>query len=151
MADIVDKLTRSRMMAGIRGKDTRPELLIRKGLHHLGLRYRLHVKDLPGKPDIVFRSHKAVIFIHGCFWHSHECHLFKMPASRQDFWTKKLDRNKMVDKHNIQALLEKSWRVSVVWECALKGKEKQELNHVLSRCYEWLLSEEQFIEITGKK
>lgn len=85
MTDIVDPQTRSRMMAGIRGKNTRPEMLIRSGLHRLGYRYRLHGAKLPGKPDLVFAKRKAVIFIHGCFWHGHDCHLYRTPKSRTEF------------------------------------------------------------------
>lgn len=149
MADIVDKATRSRMMAGIRSKDTRPEMMVRKGLHKLGLRYRLHVRNLPGKPDLVFPSHNAVIFIHGCFWHSHDCHLFKVPDSRRDFWIRKLDRNKEVDLRSVKALREKNWRVAMIWECAVKGKTRRPLEEIISQCHNWILSKEEFIEITG--
>ena len=93
MADVVDRKTRSRMMSGIRGKNTRPELLIRKGLHARGFRFRLHDKRLPGKPDLVLPKYSAVIFVHGCFWHGHDCHLFKWPQSRREFWRKKITRN----------------------------------------------------------
>ena len=84
MNDVVDSATRSRMMSGIKGKNTKPELVIRSGLHRLGYRFRIHRKDLPGKPDLVFAKYRAVIFVHGCFWHYHACHLFKMPST--SFW-----------------------------------------------------------------
>lgn len=90
MADVVTPEKRSKMMSGIQGKNTKPELTIRKGLHALGFRYRLHGKTLPGKPDLVFPKYKAVIFIHGCFWHAHHCHLFKWPSTRVDFWQEKI-------------------------------------------------------------
>ena len=89
MIDVVDKATRSRMMAGIRGKDTKPELVLRRALHHLGLRYRLHVSGLPGRPDMALPKYRAAIEVQGCFWHRHKCHLFKWPLTRKDFWRKK--------------------------------------------------------------
>ena len=92
-ADIVTPAVRSRMMAGIRGKDTRPELVLRTALHRRGFRYRLHRRDLPGTPDLVFPGRKAVIFVHGCFWHGHDCHLFHWPQTRADFWRGKIGGN----------------------------------------------------------
>src|SRR3990172_9124666 len=93
MVDIVDASTRSRMMAGIRGRNTKPEILIRSLLHCQGFRFRLHVSDLPGKPDIVLRRFRAIIFVHGCFWHGHDCHFFKWPRTRPAFWRKKIKDN----------------------------------------------------------
>lgn len=146
-ADIVSSAKRSEMMAGIRGKNTKPELIIRKALHAAGFRYRLHEKMLPGKPDLVFPKHNAVIFIHGCFWHGHECPLFRMPASRPEFWEKKIGRNRVVDAMNITRLLDSGWRVGVVWECAIRGKKKHTLPDVVNLCKNWLLSEEKILEI----
>lgn len=121
MTDIVDKATRSRMMSGIRGKDTKPELVLRKAMHALGLRYRLHRKDLPGKPDIVFPRRKAAIFVHGCFWHRHEgCRFATTPATRPDFWNDKFASNIERDRRNAEQLIAHGWRVVTVWECALK-------------------------------
>lgn len=121
MTDVVDAATRSRMMSGIRGKDTKPELLVRKYLHARGLRFRLHVKNLPGKPDIVCPKYRAAIFVHGCFWHQHDgCKFATMPSSRTDFWTSKLSENVSRDKYQISALEGLNWRVFVVWECELK-------------------------------
>jgi DNA mismatch endonuclease, patch repair protein len=97
MADIVPKAKRSEMMAGIRGKNTRPEMLVRRALHAHGYRFRLHRKDLPGKPDIVLPKYRAVIFVHGCFWHGHDCHLFKWPKTREDFWIQKIKNNQERD------------------------------------------------------
>src|SRR3546814_8720017 len=98
-------------MAAIKGSHTKPELLIRKALHAAGLRYRLHVKDLPGKPDLVFPRHRAVVFVNGCFWHRHDCHLFKWPATRQDFWREKIGRNVRSDEHTseLQSLMRNSY------------------------------------------
>ncbi|MTH60028.1 very short patch repair endonuclease [Paracoccus litorisediminis] len=121
MADIVDSQTRSRMMAGIRGKDTKPELVLRRSLHALGFRYRLHVKGVPGKPDIVMPKYNAVIFVHGCFWHRHRgCRYTTTPSTRRDFWTAKFDTNVARDIVVRSALSQAGWRVATVWECALQ-------------------------------
>lgn len=148
MADVVDPATRSRMMSGIRGKNTKPELLIRKALHARGFRYRLHC-DLPGKPDICLPKHRAVIFVHGCFWHGHECHLFKWPSTRPEFWRAKIGRNREVDGTVENRLAEDGWRVAVIWECALKGRERLPLEDVISTCADWLNSDQTRLEITG--
>lgn len=125
MADIVNSQTRSRMMAGIRGKDTKPELALRRALHALGFRYRLHVKGLPGTPDIVMPKYNAVIFIHGCFWHRHRgCRYATSPSTRRDFWTAKFDANLARDTAVRSALLQTGWRVATVWECALKTEAR---------------------------
>lgn len=122
MADSLSRADRSRRMALIRGSDTKPEMFVRRLLHGLGYRYRLHVRTLPGKPDLVFRSRRAVIFVHGCFWHRHVgCRLARLPKSRLEFWQPKLDANKERDGRNIAALQEMGWRVFVVWECELKN------------------------------
>lgn len=121
MTDIVNSETRSRMMAGIRGKDTKPELVLRRSLHALGFRYRLHVKGMPGKPDIVLPKHDAVILVQGCFWHRHQgCRYATTPSTRRDFWTAKFDANVARDAVVRSALLEAGWRVATVWECALR-------------------------------
>jgi DNA mismatch endonuclease (patch repair protein) len=122
MADVVSPAKRSQMMSGIRGKDTKPEMLIRKALHRRGFRYSLHRKQLPGKPDLVLRKFGTVVFVHGCFWHGHECRLFKWPKSNTEFWQTKISGNQERDKKHIARLLEDGWRVIVVWECALRGK-----------------------------
>jgi len=147
MADIVTPEVRSRMMAGIRGKNTRPELLLRRGLHAAGFRFRLHDRTLPGKPDIVFPRYQAVLFAHGCFWHGHDCHLFKWPSSRPDFWRAKIHRNREVDALALVALQEAGWRQGIVWECALKGKTRLPIDTVLAKCASWLRSDIPFFEI----
>ena len=125
MVDIVDVSTRSRMMAGIKGRNTKPEILIRKLLHKKGFRFRLHVKNLPGKPDIVLPKYKAVIFVNGCFWHGHKgCRLFKLPATRTEFWQEKITRNQANDSKSINLLLENNWKVGVVWECSIRVASK---------------------------
>ena len=121
MTDIVDSQTRSRMMAGIRGKDTKPELALRRSLHALGFRYRLHAKGIPGKPDLVLPKYKAVIFVHGCFWHRHPgCRYASTPATRPEFWASKFSANVARDSAIRAALLLAGWRVATIWECALR-------------------------------
>jgi DNA mismatch endonuclease (patch repair protein) len=127
MVDVVDRITRSRMMAGIKGTNTKPELALRQALHHLGLRYRIHVKDLPGRPDIVLPRHRAAIQVHGCFWHRHEgCSYATTPASNGSFWEQKFRETVERDARKLKVLKERGWRVAVVWECAIKrnGAEK---------------------------
>lgn len=122
--DVVSAETRSRMMAGIRARNTRPEVVVRRMLFAAGFRFRLHRRDLPGVPDIVLPKHQLVIFVHGCFWHQHEdCHLAKMPASNRGFWAEKLGRNQQRDRQNIERLIASGWRVLVVWECATRVPE----------------------------
>ncbi len=111
-------------MSGIRGKDTKGEFVIRKGLHARGLRYRLNVKDLPGKPDIVLPRHHAVVFFNGCFWHQHDCPLFRWPKTREEFWRDKLAKNRKRDRRVIAELAGSGWRVGIVWECGLKAAGK---------------------------
>ena len=123
MADIVDRKTRSRMMAGIRSKDTRPELQVRRFLHSHGFRYRLHEKKLPGTPDIVLPKYNLVIFVHGCFWHRHAgCPLATMPDQNRDQWMRKFSRNLIRDKVQMERLVNLGWRVLVIWECGLKNR-----------------------------
>jgi len=149
MADIVNPQVRSRMMAGIRGTNTRPEIAVRHGLHRRGFRYRLHPRSLPGKPDIVFPCRRAVVLVNGCFWHGHECHLFRWPSSRQDFWRRKITRNRARDAEVREALAAAGWRILVIWECALKGREQRPLETVLSEASAWLRRGEATREIRG--
>ncbi len=126
MTDVHDKATRSYNMSRIRSKNTKPEMVVRKFLFSKGFRYRLHGKNLPGKPDIVLARHKTAIFVQGCFWHGHEnCKYFKIPETRKKWWTKKIEQTKKNDD-KIQTLLKTDgWKVIVIWECELK-KEKKE-------------------------
>lgn len=135
------------MMAGIRGKNTRPEMLLRKGLHALGWRYRLHGADLAGKPDLVFRSRKAVIFANGCFWHGHDCHLFKWPRTRETFWREKIGANIRRDASVLRQLQDDGWRVAEVWECTLKGRERRPLEDVLAACVRFLEGDERYCSV----
>jgi len=121
MADVMPSGTRSALMARIRGKDTGPERQMRSLLWRSGLRFRLHAKALPGKPDIVLRRWKTVVLVHGCFWHAHEnCKRFQLPATRPDFWRQKLESNRERDIRTLYELGRLSWRVGTVWECALR-------------------------------
>lgn len=137
------------MMSGIRGKDTKPELVIRKKLHALGFRYKLHDKKLPGKPDLVFPKYNAVIFVNGCFWHGHNCHLFKWPTSREEFWRNKITRTKEKDKENIEVLLKDGWRVLQIWECAIKGKTRLAIDDIIEITVSWLRSSQNQLDIEG--
>lgn len=137
------------MMAGIKGKNTKPELLVRKGLHALGFRFRLHSKDVPGKPDLVLRKHRATIFVHGCFWHGHSCHLFKMPSTRIEFWEAKISRNRTRDQEVKDQLRESDWRRLVIWECALKGKTRLDFDTLVQRAAQWLWNGDPDAEIAG--
>lgn len=141
--DVLTPEQRRLVMSRIRGKDTKPEMIMRRGLHGRGLRYRLHGKGIPGKPDMVFARHRAVVFVHGCFWHGHDCSLFKWPKTRAAFWKSKIDRNMARDRQALAALKADGWRVLVVWECALKGKRRRDLPDVLDGA-------EAFIRGSGK-
>lgn len=133
MIDVVDKATRSRMMSGIRGKNTSPELTVRRFLHAQGLRYRLHVKDLPGKPDLVFPKYRLVLFVHGCFWHRHHgCKYATTPASNQDFWNKKFKDNMRRDKEAVRNLKKSGWHVLVIWECEINEVKLTALAHEIT-------------------
>jgi len=138
MVDITDSVTRSRMMSAIKGKNTQPELAVRKALHKQGLRYRLHLRGLPGTPDLVFSRYKTVIFVHGCFWHLHGCSNSKIPRTRADFWTKKLEGNKVRDEAQVTALLEQHWRVVIVWECSVRQAQESRDFRLFENLAKWI-------------
>lgn len=138
-------------MSGIRGKNTKPELLIRSHLHAEGFRYRIHDKKLAGKPDLVFPKWNAVLFVHGCFWHRHECNLFKLPKSRTTSWDKKLEANRRRDLRHVEELISSGFRVGVVWECAIKGKHKIPVDHIIEKVSNWLQSNELKLEVAGTR
>lgn len=150
MVDIVSSSTRSKLMSGIRSKNTKIEVVLRKALFARGLRYRKNVQTLPGKPDIVVAKWKAVIFINGCFWHMHNCKLFKMPETRRDFWEEKIQGNRTRDEKNKEKLLSLGWRIAIVWECALRGKNEQKTAEVADALLLWLSSGDEYLEIDGK-
>lgn len=122
--DSISKRKRSQVMSRVRSKDTRPEMLVRRMVFGDGYRYRLHARDLPGHPDIVFRSRRKVILVHGCFWHRHACSLARIPKSRVGFWTEKLEGNRLRDDRNRGRLARKGWRILVVWECQLSNLDR---------------------------
>lgn len=148
MTDVVDSATRSRMMSGIRARNTKPEILIRSLLHRQGFRFRLHARELPGKPDIVLPRFHAVIFVHGCFWHGHDCPFFKWPSTRPEFWRDKIGRNQTNDRKAMDALQANGWRIGVVWECALRGKNR-DVEGVAQKMSNWLRSDAPFFEELG--
>jgi DNA mismatch endonuclease, patch repair protein len=145
MVDTVDAATRSRMMAGIRSGNTKPELVLRKGLHARGFRFRLHRRDLPGRPDLVLPRYRACLFVHGCFWHRHpDCRFATTPATRTDFWLAKFALNVQRDRKSISALRNLDWRVGVVWECALRPAKS---DRAIALITEWLHSDQMLLEI----
>ncbi len=140
--DIVDKKTRSRMMSAIRGKNTRIELLVRRYLFKQGFRFRIHDPKLPGKPDIVLPRYKTVIQIHGCFWHAHDCSLFKMPSSNIQSWENKFEKNKANDRKSHLMLSNSGWRILTVWECALRSTNRfMNENEILTEIAKFITSE----------
>lgn len=127
MTDTLTAEQRSRNMAAIKGKDTKPEMMVRRYLHALGFRYGLHNRKLPGSPDLVFRAFKTVVFIHGCFWHGHRnCRYATMPKSNTEFWTLKIDRNKERDRESEERLKAKGWNVITIWECDLRDRNRRQ-------------------------
>ena len=149
MVDIVDRKTRSRMMSGIRGKNTKPELMLRRALHALGFRYRLHGSGLPGRPDIVLPRHHAVVQVQGCFWHRHEeCSFTTMPSSNVEFWSSKFAETMKRDARNLEALLRLGWRVAIVWECAVNSEGAVAVARQVAK---WLASGKEFSEIPDTK
>lgn len=149
MTDVVDRKTRSRMMSGIRGKDTRPEMDIRHCLFARGFRYRLHSSGLPGRPDLVLAKYRAAVFVHGCFWHGHDCRLFRMPDSNRAFWAAKIRRNRARDREVLQKLPQTGWRTLVIWECSFRGGGQKALDRVCQRAAVWIESRSKFLEIRG--
>jgi DNA mismatch endonuclease (patch repair protein) len=136
------------MMSGIRGKDTQPELVLRKGLFLRGVRFRLHAASLPGRPDLVIRRRNAVVLVHGCFWHAHEgCRFFRVPEQNREFWVEKLGRNRERDTIAVQKLREAGWRVAVVWECATRA----DAGAAVDALHEFLVGDRRYVEIAGSR
>ncbi len=147
--DVLTTEQRRLNMSRIRGKDTKPEMQLRRGLHATGLRFRLHAADLPGKPDIVFPRYRAVILMNGCFWHGHDCPMFRLPATRPAFWAEKIARNRQRDEKVAQALRNSGWRFLTVWECSLKGSARRPLADVINYCASFIRSETRQATLTG--
>ena len=136
-------------MAAIRSKDTGPEMKLRRALHAIGLRYSLHRRDLPGTPDLVLRKYRAVVFVHGCFWHGHDCPLFQLPATRRDFWAAKIERNRQNDRRAAAALSASGWRVANVWECAMRGPGSLSVDALTRSLARWLRGKAPAVDIRG--
>jgi DNA mismatch endonuclease (patch repair protein) len=136
--DVHPPLVRSKNMRAIRYKDTQPEMSLRRALHAKGFRFRLNVRSLPGTPDIVLPKYHATIFVHGCFWHGHHCHLFKLPQTRKEFWQSKIAGNMRRDIIAREKLLAAGWRVAIVWECALKGRHRLSIDALISELAAWI-------------
>ncbi|MGO4609060.1 very short patch repair endonuclease [Variovorax sp. 2RAF20] len=150
MVDVVSPADRSRMMAGIKGKNSQPELLVRRLLFTSGYRFRLHRRDLPGTPDIVMPGRKVAIFVHGCFWHLHQgCRYAKMPATRADFWKAKLEANVERDRSAVEKLQASGWRVLCVWECSTR--DAQAAASLQDALRQWIESDAQLGEISGHR
>ena len=138
--DTVDRATRSRIMSRIRGRDTRPELVVRRFLHANGFRYRLHARHLPGSPDIVLPRHRAAVFVHGCFWHGHSCRAFRWPKTKPDYWRGKIQGNQVRDAQAIDGLLDRGWRAAIVWECSIK-EARSDVDALGRVLIEWILAD----------
>ena len=146
MVDVMSVEKRSALMSRIGGKNTAPELKVRKLLWHAGLRYSLHAKNLPGRPDIVLSRWRVALFVHGCFWHRHDgCLLFRLPSTREAFWSEKLDRNRARDAAAVNTLTAADWRVGIVWECALKADAENTGLQLVS----WIRNGSTRIELIG--
>jgi DNA mismatch endonuclease (patch repair protein) len=149
MTDLVPPHVRSRIMSAIRGKNTKIELGVRKALFGLGYRYRLHARSLPGKPDIVLPKHHAVIFVNGCFWHGHNCSLFRLPKTNTGFWRHKIATNRKGDTKALLELAAMGWRTFTVWECSLRGKDRNQVAAVCRRLDRWIRSRSVQGEVRG--
>ncbi len=149
MVDVLTSEQRQLNMSRIRGRDTKPEMLIRHGLHARGLRYRLQDRSLPGRPDLVFPRHHAVIMVHGCFWHGHDCPMFRLPATRPEFWSDKIEANRSRDGKAHEELIALGWRVLTVWECSLKGKGRLSLRYVLDASASFIQGNQAELIISG--
>ena len=144
MTDIVDSNTRSKIMSRIKGRDTQPELILRREIHKVGFRYRTHVSRLPGRPDLVFPRYRAVVFVHGCFWHRHAgCPFATIPATNEAFWQSKFDATIRRDAVAVGKLSQMGWRIATVWECELEAR----LNDAVGCVTDWLRSDRSTLEI----
>ncbi|MER5119063.1 MULTISPECIES: very short patch repair endonuclease [Serratia] len=150
MADVHTPAVRSKNMRAIRNQNTAIEKKLSQLLDEAGIAYRTQATDLPGKPDFVIDAYKAVIFVHGCFWHQHDCYLFKIPATRTDFWLKKIDSNVKRDNKVTELLSEQGWRELIIWECAMKGRLKLSTSALSERIEEWLCASEHHACIDTK-
>ncbi|UMY64239.1 very short patch repair endonuclease [Pseudomonas sp. LS.1a] len=134
-------------MSGIKGKNTSPELVIRKALHARGFRFRIHTTHLPGKPDLILPKFRAAIFVHGCFWHGHNCRYFKTPKTRTEFWMDKIEKNKVRDAIQIAKLNEAGWRTLIIWECAIRKMKSENSITLIDTVAAWLSQNSTFHEL----
>ncbi len=148
--DIFSQEKRSKLMSSVKGKDTKPEIMLRKALFNKGFRYSLHNKEIEGKPDIYLKKHNVIIFFHGCFWHGHDCKAAKLPKTRIEFWNNKITSNKERDSKVFTILLNKGFRVLIVWGCSFKGMGKDRFNEVVDKTIEWISSDSATNEISKK-
>ncbi len=148
MVDVISPAVRSALMSRIKGKNTKPEMIVRKGLWARGFRFGLHGKRLPGRPDLVLPKWNAVVFVHGCFWHRHEdCPNFRLPKTRSEFWDHKLGRNQLRDRASIHSLRSAGWRVALVWECSLRLNPSEAIDHL----GHWLVAGPEGAEIRARQ
>lgn len=147
MADRLTPEQRRLNMRRVRATDTKPEMAVRSLLHRQGFRFRLHRRDLPGRPDIVLPRHCAAVFVHGCFWHGHGCSLFRMPATRTEFWSAKIEGNRRRDAAAVAGLAQRGWRSLLVWECALRGKNRLAVGELSGAMAAFIRGEAGFAEI----
>lgn len=138
MTDRITRAQRSEIMSTVRAKNTHPELLIRSALFKMGFRYRIHSKKLPGCPDIVLPKYRAIIFVHGCFWHGHSCKAGKLPSTNSEFWKQKISKNQERDRIISHKLNELGWKILTVWECSLKGSQKKFFNQLILKITDWI-------------
>lgn len=137
-------------MAGIKGRNTKPEMIVRRGLHALGFRFRLHRRDLPGNPDVVLPRYRAAVFVHGCFWHGHDCALFKWPKTEEAFWREKITGNRERDTAVRVELRSRGWRVLDIWECSIRGRGKLGIEGMLEAATDWIRSGDAEGEVRGR-
>ena len=150
MTDVLTPTQRRLNMMRIRARDTKPEILIRKGLHAEGFRFRLHRRNLPGRPDLVLARHRVCIFVNGCFWHGHHCEMFRMPVTRRDFWKNKITSNRKRDRRSVDTLLREGWRVLIVWECATRGTRRMLAKDLLKSCVRFIQDDDRTLELRSK-
>lgn len=141
---------RSKIMASIKPKDTKPELTLRRALHRKGFRYRLHYKGLPGRPDLVLPKYNAIILVNGCFWHKHNCHLFNPQRRLSPAWDAKINNNVARDKKNLSLYKELGWKVLVIWECAIEGKTRRPISEVVNTAANWIQFDNQDAQVEGR-
>lgn len=140
MTDVLTSEQRHRNMSHIRSQDTAPEMIVRRGLHAMGFRFRLRDPALPGRPDVVLKRHHAVVFVHGCFWHGHGCPMFRLPGTHREYWAAKIEFNQRRDTRVVEALLNDGWRIVIVWECSLRGRGRLTDGTAIELCADFLRS-----------